>query len=177
MKRLARSARSAWVLLEVVLALSIFTMAAMGVLSVMGQASRDVQTAALELQSLDLARSALAQMEAGLKQPDELMGPVPVWSESDTDPDALAAFEDDLPEPSGWELEIQTEPSEFVGLTLVTVTARRVDPATGEFSFATTLHQLIRLSAQGEDSVGERDDLSREAERGARSRSGGGSTP
>ena len=156
-----------WVLLEVMLSLSIFTMSALVVLSVMGQAARHVETTRLELQSLDLARSAIARLEAGIASAETLRGPVPRWDPHETDPGA-AAFEDELPEPSGWELEIETEPSQFAGLTLVEVTALRRDEATGQTSFATTLRQLVRLSARAEDTIGEQDELSRTGVRGAR---------
>ncbi len=160
--------RRAWVLLEVILSLSIFTMAALAVLSVMGQAARNVEIARMQVHGLDLARSAMARMEAGLKSAEELRGPAGAWSQFEAQPGA-EAFEDDLPEPTGWELEIETEPSQFVGLTLVSVTAMRRDEASGETSFATRLTQLVRLSAAVEDSIGERDEISVEAERGARS--------
>ncbi len=160
--------RRAWVLLEVMLAISIFTMAALVVLSVMGQAARNVEITRLELESLDLARSAMARLEAGLKSADELRGPVPRWNQHETDPGVAAAFEDDLPEPSGWELEIETEPSSFAGLTLVSVTAQRRDEATGLSSFGTTLRQLVRLSARSEDTIGQEDAITEEARRGAR---------
>lgn len=163
--------RRGWVLLEVMLALSIFTMAALVVLSVMGQAARNVELARLELAGLDLARSAMARLEAGLKSADELRGPVPVWSQHETDPGATA-FEDDLPEPSGWELEVETEPSAFDGLTLVSVRALRRNESTGEAGFATTLRQLVRISQRAEDTVGEQDELSEEAARGGGRRGG-----
>ncbi|MCA9288738.1 MAG: hypothetical protein KDA05_09155 [Phycisphaerales bacterium] len=170
--------RRAWVLMEVILALSIFTMAALVVLSAMNQSFADVETARQRTHALDLARSALAQLEAGLKQPDELIGPVPAWSEADTAPDTELAFEDDLPEPTGWELEIDTNASAFPGLTLVTVTALRRNGATGEPILATTLHQLIRLSSPIDDTVGEQDELATEAIRGAgRARPGTGARP
>lgn len=175
--------KRAWVLLEVMLALSIFTMAALVVLSVMGQAARNVELTREELTGLDLARSAIARLEAGLKSAEELRGPVPLWSQYETKPGA-AAFEDDLPEPSGWELEIQTEPSAFAGLTLVEVTAQRRDEATGLTGYSTTLRQLVRLSARAEDTIGADDALTAEAARGARRggtsgarSSGGGPVP
>jgi hypothetical protein len=145
-------------------------MAALVILSAMGQAARNVEVTRLELEGLDLARSAIAKMEAGLKSAEELRGPAPVWSQYEAEPGA-AAFEDELPEPSGWELEIQTEPSQFPGLTLVEVTAVRRDEATGESGFGTTLRQLVRLRAREDDTIGEQDEIGEAADRGAR---GGG---
>lgn len=166
-----RTVKPGWVLLEIILALAIFTMAALAVLSVMGQASRNVEIARLQVHGLDLARSAMARLEAGVKSAEELRGPVAAWSQFETEAGA-EAFADELPEPTGWELEIETEPSQFAGLTLVSVTAMRRDEASGSTSHATRLTQLVRLSALEEDSVGERDEISVEAERGAR-RGGG----
>lgn len=151
--------RRAWVLLEIMVALSIFTMSAMVVLSAMGQASRNLELARLEQTGLDLARSAIARLEAGLSTTADLSGPVPVWSASDTAPAGLVAFEDDLPELTGWELEIETEPSAFPGLTLVSVTAVRRDPERGVEGFATTLRQLVRMTAREQDTIGDPDAL------------------
>ena len=77
---------------------------------------------------------------------------------------------------SGWELEVLTEPSEFEGLSVVSITAMRVDLTTGDISISHTLHQLVRLRDDTEDIVGEIDPLMEAAERGAdRDRRRGGS--
>ena len=125
----------------------------------------------------DYARSALSQIEAGIATPESLSGPVPVWDASEAIEDAGDAYgpvsSDQIEpgggsaEPSGWMLEIETQPSPYDGLTLVSVTAL----LEAEPGVRATLHQLVRFSDSGEDSVGELDEITEEA---FRSSSGGG---
>ena len=54
-----------------------------------------------------------------------------------------------------WRLEIETQPTAFDGLTLVSVTATHEDRAGASYTF----HQLVRLSDPPEDEVGDEDEL------------------
>ncbi|MGE3107345.1 MAG: hypothetical protein AB7G11_12795 [Phycisphaerales bacterium] len=149
-------------LLEVMLSLALFVAAGGTVLAVVSQGVGSIRAARERLHALDLARSAMAEIEAGIATVETLNGPAPEW----TDPDAEVP--DDTRE-SGWELIIETTPTEFDGLTLVSITAAR-SGGSGIDSSAYTLRQLVRLRDAAPDSVGDVDDVTRAAERGARGR-------
>jgi len=161
------------------LALGLFVTAGLTVSSAL---SRGLGAAAQDRQrtiASDLARSAMAQIEGGIETPQTLNGPVRAWQEESAQGDELdrgtqgIAFDETPPDDNGWELEITTEPSEFDGLRLASVTARRVDPESDLEIVSFTLHQLVRLSDDVPDIVGEVDPLVAEAERGARRASTG----
>ena len=163
--------RRAGILLEVMIALSIFAMAGLAILTLLGQSvesftrTRDVQHAA------DLARSTMSRIEAGIAPPDALVGPVPPWDDTDlaremasmyeTGPGEFGpGFDDSLPGDSDWELEIESEPTEFRGLSLVTVRAiRRPSPDSDRILASYTLRQLVRLGSEDDDVVGQGDPL------------------
>ena len=157
-------ARRAMLLLEVAAAMAVFVMGGLAILSLVGGSVDSLSAARDAVKAVDLARSGMARLEAGLATPQNLPGPVPAW-EDDTDAwlgdDALSAeeghgFADAAPRPSGWELEVETEPSEFAGLTLVTVTAIKRSGESVAASY--TLRQLVRLGReQAEDIAGEPD--------------------
>jgi len=156
--RVVRWGRGA-LLFEVMLALTIFVGAGTAILAVVGQSTASLRATRDRQQAVDLARSAMAELEAGIKTADVLSGPVAMWR------DELDSQGDEFEE-SGWELRVRTEPTTFDGLTLVIVTAARVgvaDESPGSF----TLRQLVRLSSAGEDSVGDVDDITKQAERDA----------
>jgi hypothetical protein len=185
-----RVRRAPWrrgaLLLEIILALAIFVMAGSAILALVDRTASGVERARGAAKAADLARSAMARIEAGIGTPQTLNGPVLAWPESD---DARA--EDDesgdgiissggiAPPESGWELEIDTEPSEFTGLTKITVRAiKRAAPDSEQLVAEYTLRQLVRLSGKGEDRAGGEDALAAEAKRGlSESRVGGSTTP
>jgi type II secretory pathway pseudopilin PulG len=145
-------------LLEVVLALALFVMAGMAILSQVGQSVGSLKAAREKQHAADLARSAMAKIEAGVETAEVLNGPVPAWrEETDSSADGNDA------RMTGWELKVQTEPSSFAGLTLVTITAGKTGNAGGS---AYTLKQLVRLSARAEDDAGGLDDVSSAAAKG-----------
>lgn len=124
------------ILLECLLALAIFVAAGVSVMALVDQATgslervRDVQRAA------DLARSTMSRLEAGIATPETMSGPV-----------RSIAFDSDAEEQeTGWELEVETEPSDFQGLSRVTVRAikRPFEGADRELA-SFTLTQLMRL--------------------------------
>jgi hypothetical protein len=68
-----------------------------------------------------------------------------------------------------WELEVNSEPSEFAGLTKVSVRAlRRATPGGDRVTASYTLVQLVRLGTREEDSTGDRGELLDAAIRGGR---------
>jgi hypothetical protein len=157
-----------------VLAVSLFVMAGMAILSLVGGSveglgrSRDAAVAA------DLARSAMARLEAGLGTGQTLSGPVGRWEEDESvweGDDAagpMSGFADIAAAPTLWEIEIDTEPSRFDGLTLATVRAfKRAGENSEQIAAEFALRQLVRLGAEGDDVAGEADEISEAAGRGA----------
>lgn len=103
---------------------------------------------------------------AGFDEAGALDAPLP--SEGDFAEDPLA--EPSEPFGIGWALEIEAEISEYPGLTLVSVTARResLGSVGGDVGGAVvTLRQLVRLSGEQEAGIGDLGELGREAEAGA----------
>ncbi len=165
------TARRGALLMEVMLALTLFVTAGMVILSLVGQSVATLRAARDKEHAVDLARSAMAKMEGGIETAEGLNGPVRPWR----DDAAGEAAPDDGSAATPWELRIRTEPSPFDGLTLVTVTASKsADVGGGGAGVSYTMRQLVRLAAKGEDTVGRADDLSGAARRGA---SGGTPTP
>jgi hypothetical protein len=89
--------------------------------------------------AVDLARAAAAEIAAGISTPDELDGVV--TAETD-DP-----FGDARPEPTGWELQIDTERAGLAGLTLVTITALRSEDAASPGGPRHTTRVLVTLES------------------------------
>lgn len=178
MTRAGPATRRGGILLEVMLALSLLVMGGITILGAMSQSIRSVEATRLNQQAADLSRSAMAKLEAGIATIETLEGPVPTW---ETDPDSGAdELNDDMPidefgsaagyefgEDSDWELEIETSPSPFTGLTAVSVRAVRWASIDSDRILAQyTLHQLVRLGEFAEDMAGEEDDMMIEARRG-----------
>jgi type II secretory pathway pseudopilin PulG len=156
-------------LLEVMLALAIFVMAGTTILSLVGGTMDGMERMRLTRKAADLARSAMAKMEAGIETPQTLNGPVKPWSATGDESEDAG-----VPDPSGgWELHIDSEPTPFRGLTKLTV--RAFKHGAGDTEVASySLRQLVRLSAKGEDKIGDEDSLSSDATRGAPAAKNGG---
>ncbi len=146
------------ILLEILLSLALFVMTASMLLSVIGQVVDGLGRSRDRLDAADLAESALAMIETGLARPETLNGPVEPWrpeqddSMTGIDPDDAPASLDTQP---SWALQIETEPSEHEGLTLVSVRAYRIDETESEIegSPSVTLSRLVRLSASPLDAA------------------------
>lgn len=156
--------RRGGLLLEVMVALAIFIAAALTILGAVGDASESLESSRLKQRATDLARSAIAKIEAGIETAETLNGPVPEWRDEEA---SSAAFEDELPPPSGWELAVVTTPFGAGDLTMVEVTAVKRLEGSGRTVASATLRQLVRLSAAVPDQVGAVDEVTREAARGA----------
>ncbi len=164
-----RAARPGALLLEAMLALAIFVMAGSAVLALVSGSRQSMDRVALDRHAADLARSAMAKIEAGVESAQSLNGPVKPWS---ADPEGEIVFqvggEDPSKRESGWELRIETERSQFTGLTKVSVTAWKRRGTGDEIAASYTLRQLVRLSGKGADEIGAQDELVEEAKRGVR---------
>ncbi|USN98211.1 MAG: hypothetical protein H6810_08465 [Phycisphaeraceae bacterium] len=156
--------RPGLILLEVLLALALFVMTSLTLLSVISQSIEGLRRSRDRLLAADHARNAMAQIEAGLARPETLNGPVPPWNEHEeeaADSSFVGIDPDDAPTPTfavepEWSLEIETEPTEYRGLTLVSVRAFRIDDSGFEFegSPSYTLKQFVRLRQTDTDGVG-----------------------
>lgn len=153
----------AWVLLELLLALTIFVFTAIAVLGAIAQGISGAERNRNQMQAVDLARSTMAKLEAGLGTMQNLAGPVPAWeppltAETPFEDSTGTGFSETLPPPSLWEVEIDTLASDFPGLTHVTVTAvKRPAPDSEQVVVSFTMHQLMRLGPDVQDSVGAAD--------------------
>ncbi len=166
------------VLLEVVVAVAILLMAAITITGAVNQGVRVMERSRLELHAADLARSAIAEIEAGIATPETLNGPVreeappaPNAGEEDGGKGVNAPGGDAPPRPTGWDLEVGVTPSPFAGLSKVSVRAvkRRIGGG-DEVEASYALTQLVRLSARTEDRAGQAGDLTTESDRGAKTR-------
>ncbi|MCH7961391.1 MAG: hypothetical protein IIC49_03555 [Planctomycetes bacterium] len=187
-----RTTRRGGILLEVMLALALLVMGSMAILSAMSQSIHSLEATRLKQQAADLARSAMARIEAGIATPETLQGPVPAW-ESDPESGADELNDGALPdefglaatvgwgEDSGWELEIDTSPSPFAGLAIVRVRAlRRASADSDRIMGQYTLEQLVRLGTLETDEAGAEDELMEAARQGIaqeRRRTGPGGGP
>jgi type II secretory pathway pseudopilin PulG len=151
--------RRGGVLLEIVVALSIFIGAGSFALSALNNVLDAVDRSGREQVAIDLARSKMAELEAGLITLEDLRDEMLTTVGS-------VEVEDGLLGTSlhGWEIDVQTQRTAFPGLTLVelTVSERTAtgdasdDPAKVRFS----LRQLVELGEAPAEGF-EEDDLLR----------------
>lgn len=137
------------VLLEAVVALAIFVGASLAVMACVDRATTALQRARGLQRAADLARTAMSQIETGLATPGGLSGPVEEAAGIEGGLVPFAGGESGSNE-SGWELEVQTEPSEFASLTKVTITASRKRPGASAAEYSFTLTQLLSLERAGD---------------------------
>jgi Tfp pilus assembly protein PilV len=163
-------------LLEAMLALALFVSAGLAILALVRQSMAAFEHTAQAQQAVNIARSAMARIEAGIDEPATLVGPVSLWdgradamsSESFNASDGAPSMMSDVDVDELWELEIDSEPSEFAGMSKVSVRAlRRAAPGADRVTASYTLVQLVRLGAREEDTTGERGELFDAAVRGA----------
>jgi hypothetical protein len=135
------------VLFEVLLSIALFAGAAAFTLGASRSALTAIERASLDALALDLARAKLAELDAGTTSiaalREEANGIEQVGSLTEFGADAESFDPERTPV---WELDVDSEPTEFTGLSLVTITVREVN------SDATaTLRQLVRLVEEGDE--------------------------
>jgi hypothetical protein len=132
------------VLLDLVLALAMFVVGGLAVLSQLDFGARRIIDAEERMGALGVARTAMGLLESGAMGDRELTGPATLW--------ATPASEGVAPEPQAeWVCEVELEPSEWPALSLATVRVRRV-PVGAEGDGApvlATLRQLVPFDATG----------------------------
>jgi hypothetical protein len=135
------------ILLEVMLALGLFVGSAAFCLAVTRSLFAALDRADRRQLAVDLARSRLAELEAGMVTLQELRGE---WG------GGVGSVPDDVDLEAGdpgsvWEIEITTTPSEYRGLSLIELTVAQVQTGTGaagDDAVRYTLRQLIALREQ-----------------------------
>lgn len=161
------TAERAAILLETLVSLAILVMCAMAVLSTLGSATRSLELTRETARAADLARSAIALMEAGIATPEQLDGHVPAGGLGSSWGEESGEFDDSPPEPSPWVLSVEATPSQFRGLSIVSVRASRlVGDREQPVGFAMT--QLVALASKEDDTAGELDPLGEAATEGER---------
>lgn len=179
--------RRGGMLFEVMVALAILLMASMTLGAIVMQSVGAMDRTRRSMQACDLARSTMAQIEAGILDAASVSGPVRRWDASmflmpedafapagGAEPvEASAELPGEIPvgvsENIGpeWSVEVETEPTEFDGLWLVTVTAQLQAAQAPDVVLASyTLRQVVRLGTEPEDVAGEEDELMDAARRG-----------
>ncbi len=182
-RRRALARRRAALLLEAMLALALLATASALLAGVVRDSSARLDRSLDRAAAADLARAAIARIEGGLATPETLNGPAPAWDPAvllTPDNAAMGAPDsDDIPitdapltDPD-WRLAIETQPSPYDGLTLVSITASRTTTAGVSFTF----HQLVRLEAPAHDEVGDTDELAELIEREQEAAARGEATP
>lgn len=130
-------------LLEALLALSIFVSVGSLCLLAAQSLSRALLRAQREHEALDLSLSKLAELEAGLVSIGDLRGE---WSGAVGS--LLPELDEERPPGRRYVLDVRTSRSEFRGLSLVELTVREV-PGTGgaaaEEPFGVTVRRLLPL--------------------------------
>lgn len=149
MTRRPRAARGAF-LFELMVALAVFLATGLAILGAVRQSQRGLISAVERSRAADLALSAAASIEAGIDTPDNLDGPVEIEPQG-------VALTDAPPEPSGWELEIETDRAGSFGLTVLTVTAFNTDNPAWRY----TARRLIVLESDAADDAFEDSELQR----------------
>lgn len=149
MTRGASPARRAAVLLEALLAIALFVGAAAFTLAATRSALQAVDRHRRSLEAVDLARSKMAELEAGLIALEDLRGGDDdgVGSTSRSGPPR------DAGETPRWRTSVKTQRSEFTGLTLVQLTVAETDDHPldeGRAPVSFTLRQLVPLGNVGD---------------------------
>lgn len=135
-------------LLELLIALAILVGAGLAVLGMLAQGVRSAREANESLKAIDYALSALAKIEAGIETPESLDGEIPAWV--DEQATLGAAFDESIPEPSGWRLEIETSRAGHADLTVVSVRAVR-ERSPGKIGARFTASEFVRFSSLDPD--------------------------
>jgi type II secretory pathway pseudopilin PulG len=136
-----RHARRGGILLEVVLAIALFAGAAAFALASVRSVFRTLEQARLLQEAIDLARSKMSELEAGLITLADLRGNDPQQIGSIDLRDALR--DDAYP----WRIEVTTQRTEFTGLSLVELTITPSNPSAEPTRYS--LRQLVALRETG----------------------------
>lgn len=138
------------ILLEVVVSIAMFVAVGMTILGVMGQGEAALRETRDRERAMDLARSAVAAIEAGLATPQSVAMLVrapaggPAWLMLDPDAGEDAGGVTGIDEGS-MELEVDVEPTADVGLSLLTVRVGLARTGGAAGPGALVLRQIVRM--------------------------------
>ena len=138
------------VLLDLVIALALFTVGGLAVLTQLESGARRIIQAEQRLGAMAMARTAMGLLETGAMGDRELNGPADAWASPS--PDDLAAPGAASDSTTQWICEVELEPSQWPALSLATIRVRRV-PLGAEVEgqpVLATLRQLVPTSGPGE---------------------------
>jgi type II secretory pathway pseudopilin PulG len=152
------------VLLEMVIAMSIFVGGAALLSQLHSSITHAIERARLTTEATDLARKALAELETGIITVADLRT-LRVCTERSVSRQERDSSAEEMSPPTPWQLSVRTERSPYAGLTLVELTVTYVEPGAeaafvNEFggderqhadNVRVTLRQLIRLRDDGGD--------------------------
>jgi hypothetical protein len=154
-----RPVRADWggVLFEVMLAIGLFAGAAAFTLAAVRSVHLTLDRSQKQQQAIDLARTRMAEFEAGLLTLGDLRGESAGAADSPAKAarDAGGFDEQASPTETRWRMEVSTARTEFAGLTLVEVAViARLPPAAeaaGANPIRFTLRQLVAVRADDGD--------------------------
>lgn len=148
-RRRHRPGRRGFVLLDLVLALAMFVVGGLAVLSQLDFGARRIIDAEQRMGAVGVARTALGLLETGAMSDRELSGPAGSWATPPSEAGGPGSIE-----PGEWMCEVEIEPSAWPELTLATVRVRRLPPGAeggmGEPGpVLATLRQLVPMAPAG----------------------------
>lgn len=141
------------VMLEVLLSVALFVGAAAFCLGATRSMMTALDRADRRHRALDIARSKLAELEAGLIALQDLRGQ---WDGGVGSHQAEVDFEQADVQQTAWTLDVETSLTEFRGLTLVALTVAQA--GTADDAVSVTLRRLMTLRDTGVEEY-EADDL------------------
>jgi type II secretory pathway pseudopilin PulG len=136
-----RRLRRGGILLEVVLAISLFAGAAAFALASVRSVFSTLEQARLLQEAIDLARSKMSELELGLITLADLRG---------NEPQRIGSFDfrgDGQGAGPAWQIDVTTQRTEFTGLSLVELTVAQTEPVEQPTRY--TLRQLMSLRDAG----------------------------
>lgn len=144
--------RGGAILLECVLALSIFVAAGLSIVALAQRSSDAVHGAAQTGLATDIASSVLAQVEAGILSPEAAKGGVEAWMESS------GRWKEGSGSWGRYRVTMDVQPSSFEGLIVVNVRVFAKE-ASVDGSPLIQLYQVMPLRNDQEDSIGSPDEV------------------
>lgn len=159
--------RRAAVLFEVLVSMALFVGAASFVLGALRDAQASLVRAERQSFAADLARTRMAEIELGLVSLADLRA-------EGAGPDLIGSLELERGELDGWSIAVETERTEYTGLSLVVLSVYPVDENGRVSDDASPLVELRQLMALGDEDVEEfeQDEMLRDLPEAARNESG-----
>lgn len=163
----SRTQRRGAVLLEMLIAMALFVGAASMLSQMQTSIADSLERARLTMEATDLARKALAELEAGIITVPDLRT-AHLRTEQSTSRQDRRIGTEDITQPSPWQVTVRTQRTEYAGLTLVELTMTHAEDAGRETvardfapetpanadDISITIRQLMRLRRDSGDDEG-----------------------